>query len=127
MLQSGASAQSKTKDDVLAGVRAIAARFGERAGAAEEARRISQQSAQDMLDAGLARILMPRRFGGYQLDFETWLDVVLEISRHDASHGWCAALIIHHAHLIAHFPETAQQAVWAQGPDVALAASFAPS
>ena len=31
---------------------------------------------QAMLDAGLARILMPERFGGYGLDFETWYDVV---------------------------------------------------
>src|SRR4051812_10968900 len=79
-----------------------------------------------MLDAGLARILMPPRFGGYGLDFETWYDVVLDISRADASHGWCASLIIHHAHLVAQFPEAAQQAVWADGPDVAISASFAP-
>jgi 3-hydroxy-9,10-secoandrosta-1,3,5(10)-triene-9,17-dione monooxygenase len=51
---------------------------------------------------------------------------VLEISKADASHGWCASLIIHHAHLIGHFPEETQQAVWAKGPDVAIAASFAP-
>ena len=37
---------------------------------------------------------MPARFGGYDLDFETWHDVVLEISKADASHGWCASLII---------------------------------
>ena len=30
---------------------------------------------------------------------------MLEISRADASHGWCASLIIHHAHLIAQFSE----------------------
>jgi 3-hydroxy-9,10-secoandrosta-1,3,5(10)-triene-9,17-dione monooxygenase len=122
-----ATPQSATKQEILDRVRAIAPSFGERAGAAEEARRISEQSAQDMLAAGLARILMPKRFGGYELDFETWLDVVLEISRFDASHGWCAALIIHHAHLVGQYPEEAQQAVWAQGPDVAIAASFAPA
>ena len=75
---------------------------------------------------GLARILMPARFGGYDLDFDTWNDAVLEISHADASHGWCASLIVHHAHLVAQFPEECQQAVWADGPDVAIAASFAP-
>src|SRR5262245_34390285 len=80
-----------------------------------------------MLAAGLARILVPTRFGGYGLEFDTWLDAVLEISRYDASHGWCAALITHHVHLVGQFPEEAQQAVWAQGPDVAIAASFAPT
>ena len=79
-----------------------------------------------MLDAGVARILMPPRFGGYGLGFDTWYDAMIEISRADASHGWCAALITHHAHLIGQFPEETQQAIWADGPDVAIAASFAP-
>jgi hypothetical protein len=79
-----------------------------------------------MLDAGIARILMPPRFGGYGLDFDTWFDVTREISKADSSHGWCASLIIHHAHCIAQFPEEAQEAVWADGPDVAIAASFLP-
>jgi len=127
MSHSSASAPSATRQDVLERARALAPKFGARAAAAEEARRIGQESARDMLAAGLARILVPPRFGGYGLDFDTWLDVVLEISRLDASHGWCAALIIHHAHLVGQFPEEAQQAVWANGPDVAIAASFAPT
>jgi len=106
--------------------RTLAPRFAQRSEAAEEARRIPPESAREMLEAGLARILMPPRFGGHALDFETWCDVILELSKADASHGWCASLIIHHAHLVAQFPEEAQQAVWADGPDVAIAASFAP-
>jgi 3-hydroxy-9,10-secoandrosta-1,3,5(10)-triene-9,17-dione monooxygenase len=106
--------------------RALAATFAARADAAEQARRMPAESARDMLDAGLARILMPPRFGGYGLDFEAWYDVVLEISKADASHGWCASLIIHHAHLVAQFPQECQQAIWRNGPDVAIAASFAP-
>ena len=112
--------------NVVERVAALAPTFAERADAAEQARRIPAESARDMLDLGLARILMPQRFGGYDLDFDTWNDVVIEISKADASHGWCASLIIHHAHLIAQFPEACQQAVWADGPDVAIAASFAP-
>jgi len=49
------------------------------------------------------------------------------LSKADASHGWCAGLIIHHAHLIAQFPEPAQQALWAYGFYIAVAASFAPN
>jgi 3-hydroxy-9,10-secoandrosta-1,3,5(10)-triene-9,17-dione monooxygenase len=115
-----------TKAEMVERARKIAAKFGARAEATEEARRIPAQSAQEMLDAGLARILMPPRFGGYELDFETWYDVVIEISKADASHGWCASLLIHHAHLIAQYPEAMQRAIWDKGPDVAIAASFAP-
>jgi 3-hydroxy-9,10-secoandrosta-1,3,5(10)-triene-9,17-dione monooxygenase len=119
--------QTATKQQVMERVKAIAPAFAERAEVAEEARRLPMESVREMLDAGIARILMPTRFGGYGLGFDTWFDVVQEISKVDASHGWCAALIIHHAHLIAQYHEEAQQAVWADGPDVAIAASFAPT
>ena len=115
-----------TGNDIVERAAALAPTFAGRADAAEQARRLPAESARDLLDLGLARILMPARFGGYELDFKTWHDAVLAISRADASHGWCASLIVHHAHLVAQFPEECQQAVWADGPDVAIAASFAP-
>jgi 3-hydroxy-9,10-secoandrosta-1,3,5(10)-triene-9,17-dione monooxygenase len=127
MQHSPPSAQSTTKQEIVDRFRAIAPRFAGRAEAAERARKIPSESVQEMLVAGLARILIPSRFDGYGLDFDAWFDVVLEISKVDASHGWCASLIIHHAHLIGQFSEEAQQAVWADGPDVAIAASFAPA
>jgi 3-hydroxy-9,10-secoandrosta-1,3,5(10)-triene-9,17-dione monooxygenase len=116
-----------TKQEIVDRFRAMAPRFAGRAEAAEKTRKIPSESVQEMLAAGLARILVPSRFDGYGLDFDAWFEVVLEISKVDASHGWCASLIVHHAHLIGQFPEEAQQEVWAEGPDVAIAASFAPA
>lgn len=116
-----------TREQVLERVRALGPGFRKRADAAEQARRLPPESAQEMLDAGLARILMPARYGGYELGFDTWFEAVREISKADASHGWCASLITHHAHCMAQFPREAQDAIWAAGPDVAIAASFLPS
>src|SRR5262245_6349320 len=127
MLHFPRPAQTTTKEMIVERVRSIAPRFAGRAEAAEQARRIPVESVREMLAAGLARILAPTRFGGYGLDFDTWLDAVLEISKFDASHGWCASLIVHHAHFIGLFADGAQQAVWADGPDVAIAASLAPA
>ena len=93
-----------TAHEMVERARALAPRFAERAAAAEEARRLPEASAKDMLDAGFARILLPREIGGYGLGFDTWYEVTRELSKADASHGWCAGLIIHHAHLIAHVP-----------------------
>lgn len=123
----GQPAQRATRQDLLTRLPELARRFAERAAAAEEARRISPESAQDMLEAGFARILIPERIGGYGLGFEEWFDVTRELSKADASHGWCAGLIIHHAHLMAQFPEAAQKMLWANGLDVPVAASFAPA
>ncbi len=120
-------AHSPSREAILERARAMAPQFAQRAEVAEEARRISPESANDMLAAGFARILLPSRIGGCGLGFDTWFDVTCELSKADASHGWCAGLIIHHAHLIAQFPEEAQRTVWAEGLDVAIAASFAPN
>jgi 3-hydroxy-9,10-secoandrosta-1,3,5(10)-triene-9,17-dione monooxygenase len=119
--------QSVTGAEMLDRTRALASRFSGRAAAAEEARQVPPESAKEMLEAGLARILLPARVGGYGLGFDTWFEVTRELSKADASHGWCAGLIIHHAHLIGQFSEAAQNAVWADGPDVSVAASFPPN
>jgi 3-hydroxy-9,10-secoandrosta-1,3,5(10)-triene-9,17-dione monooxygenase len=127
MPNASSPAPAATREEILARARMLAPRFAARAEAAEEARQIPAQSASDMLDAGFARILLPERIGGYGLRFDTWYEVTRELSKADASHGWCAGLIIHHAHLIAQYPQAAQKAVWADGLDVPIAASFAPN
>jgi 3-hydroxy-9,10-secoandrosta-1,3,5(10)-triene-9,17-dione monooxygenase len=116
-----------TREEMVDRVRALAPGFRERAAAAEKDRRLPQESFDEMLAAEAARILLPRRFGGYELGMQTWIDVVIEAGKADASHGWCTSLIIHHAHLVAQFGEEAQQAVWANGPDVSVAAAIMPA
>jgi 3-hydroxy-9,10-secoandrosta-1,3,5(10)-triene-9,17-dione monooxygenase len=113
--------------EMMERAKALAPRFAARAEAAEQARRMPPESVKDMLDAGFARILLPVEIGGYGLGFDTWSEVMRELSKADASHGWCAGLIIHHAHLIAQYPKQAQQIIWADGFDVPIAASFAPN
>src|SRR3981081_1615291 len=93
-----------TGREILDRVRALAPRFRERAAAAEEARQLPRESVQELLDAGLTRLLVPRSAGGDGLGLDTWLDVAREIGKADASHGWCASLIIHHPHMVGMFP-----------------------
>jgi 3-hydroxy-9,10-secoandrosta-1,3,5(10)-triene-9,17-dione monooxygenase len=116
-----------TRDLVLERVRALLPAIRERAPLSDEQRSIPQRSAQEFMDAGLARILLPKQYGGAELGLRTWVDVVLEISAADAAHGWCASLLIHHPHYLAQFPEGAQADVWSGGPDVPMAATMTPA
>jgi 3-hydroxy-9,10-secoandrosta-1,3,5(10)-triene-9,17-dione monooxygenase len=120
-------AANDVREALLARVRALVPDIRNSAAAAEEARTISRGTADAMLAAGIARILVPRRYGGYGLSFDSWFEVVREIAKADASHGWCASLMAHHAHLVSQLPQAAQEAVWADGPDVSIAASLAPA
>jgi 3-hydroxy-9,10-secoandrosta-1,3,5(10)-triene-9,17-dione monooxygenase len=115
-----------THDAVLGRVRELTDRIREGAAAAEEARTIPPDIVDAFLGAGISRILIPPRFGGYGLGLDTWFEVVREIAKADASHGWCASLMIHHPHYVSQFPEEAQKAVWADGLDQSIAASIQP-
>ncbi len=118
---------SPTVDQVLESVRALLPAIRERAKDAEDNRSIPQVSAQEFLDAGLARMLLPKRYGGTELGMQAWVDVCVEIGKADAAHAWCASLMIHHPHYLAQFPDAAQADVWGDGPDVSVALTFTPT
>lgn len=115
-----------TTAELVARARELAPRFRQRAAVAEQERTLPNESVVEMLEAGFARILVPRRFGGYELGLETSFEVVREIGKADVSHAWCTALMIEIPHYVACYPQAAQEAVWASGPDVALAGSIMP-
>jgi len=113
-------------EELVARAHELAPRFRARAAAAEAARTLPAESVDDLLGAGFARILAPPRFGGCGLGLETSFEVVRALGRGDMSHAWCAALMIEIPRYVASYPLAAQQAVWAEGPDVALAGSIMP-
>jgi 3-hydroxy-9,10-secoandrosta-1,3,5(10)-triene-9,17-dione monooxygenase len=123
----GVERARETHDAVLGRVRELTGRIRDAAGAAEEARTISPEIVDALLGAGISRILIPPRFGGYGLGLDTWFEVVREIGKADASHAWCASLMIHHPHYVSQFPEEAQKAVWEEGLDQSIAASIQPA
>lgn len=106
--------------------RSLAPQMRDAAAVAEELRRLPAESVAALLDSEIAKALVPSRWGGMELGLETWFDVVTEISAGDASHGWCASLLVHLPQMIAAFPEEAQAAVWSDGANVPLAGAVVP-
>jgi 3-hydroxy-9,10-secoandrosta-1,3,5(10)-triene-9,17-dione monooxygenase len=121
-----ATAQPTSYEQLRANAAGLAPRIRARAASAEAARELPRDSVAELLDLGLPRALVPRRWGGMELPLEAWLGVVVEIARADASHGWCAGLLMHEPQMIAAFPEEAQQAVWGEDPNVPIAGSIMP-
>lgn len=97
--------------EVLDRVHGLLPGIAERAAQGERERKLPAESGAAFLDAGLARVLTPRRFGGYELGLDVWFDAVQAIGTVDAAHAWCASLIVHHPHYLAQFPLAAQEAV----------------
>lgn len=58
-------------------------------------------------------MLRPKRYGGLEVDLETFIRVCIEISRGDPGVGWSFELGASHAYQFAsHFPEAAQEAAF---------------
>jgi 3-hydroxy-9,10-secoandrosta-1,3,5(10)-triene-9,17-dione monooxygenase len=92
-----------TPTEVIERARICAAATRERAVEAEKARRQPVETIQELTGSGLTRLLTPKRWGGYELDFATVVEAVYEISKADASAGWCYSFLLLHNWLLAHY------------------------
>src|SRR5258707_9943308 len=116
--------EALTPLEVIERARICAAAIRERAVEAEKARRQPVETIQELTGSGLTRLLTPRRWGGYELDFATVVEAVYESSKADASAGWCYSFLLLHNWLLAYYPEQAQHDVWASSPDAHMAGSI---
>jgi 3-hydroxy-9,10-secoandrosta-1,3,5(10)-triene-9,17-dione monooxygenase len=116
-----------TYERAISLARTLAPAIAERAAAAEVQRCQPRETIQEIVDAGLVRLLTPARWGGHELSFNAFADSIIEIAKADGSAGWCYAFLIVHSWIMAHFPEEAQHDVWANDPDALIAASFFPT
>ena len=89
---------------LIAAARALSPTVRDDAESAERARRLTPRVYAAIRDAGFLRILLPRRFGGYELDLETAINVILELSAACGSTGWVASCGISHQWMVAQFP-----------------------
>lgn len=67
----------------------FAPRIADLADEIEKAKELPAALASDMADAGLFRLLVPRRFGGLEMDYPEYIRVVQTIARADGSVAWC--------------------------------------
>jgi len=90
-------------------------------------RRLADDNVQALREAGLCRLMVPARFGGYQTSIRTYVDVLAEVGRGCGSTSWVASLVNVCAWLAALFPERAQADIWGTNPDAWIAGSLAPN
>jgi alkylation response protein AidB-like acyl-CoA dehydrogenase len=94
---------------------------------AERERRIPEESIAALEEAGLFRITVPRRFGGYEVDLRTKIEVSAELARGCGSTSWVVTLINVCNWFAGLYCDQAQQEVFGSDPNARVAGVFAPS
>jgi 3-hydroxy-9,10-secoandrosta-1,3,5(10)-triene-9,17-dione monooxygenase len=99
-------------EELVARAAALVPALRARARGAEEAGRIPDETIDDVRDAGLFRAVVPRRYGGYEVDFKYVPQIFRELGRGCTSTAWTLGFLIYHNFQFGHFPEQAQDDVW---------------
>jgi 3-hydroxy-9,10-secoandrosta-1,3,5(10)-triene-9,17-dione monooxygenase len=123
-----ASGGATTLDELVERARGLAPRLQGRATQAEALRRMPDETMADFVQAGLLRVFVPERYGGYELDYgPVQLALSNVLGRACGSSAWIQSVLACHAWIVGMYPKAAQDAVWTDGPDTIVASAFAPS
>ena len=103
------------EEELIARARALVPKLAERAERCERERRIPAESIDELKQAGLFHILLPKAYGGFELDFSVFVKVAIELGRGCASTAWVYQNNAMHQLILGLFPEQTQNELWANG------------
>jgi 3-hydroxy-9,10-secoandrosta-1,3,5(10)-triene-9,17-dione monooxygenase len=105
-----------TGAELLERARALRPLLVERQAETEEATRYSEDTHRQLLEAGIYKMLVPRRYGGHELDLVSFARVIVELARGCPSTGWSVCLPSGHALMVASWlGEQAQDEIFGGG------------
>lgn len=111
---------------LLEAARAMVPRLAERAQATDEAGIVSPESVKEIAEAGLFRVLQPKRWGGYELDPRVFYTIQMTLAEGCMSTAWIYGVISVHNWQLALFPEQAQEDIWNKDTGTLIASTYMP-
>lgn len=115
-----------TKEQAVRRARELAGFIAPRAIDVEERRRLDDETVAEIVASGLVETLVPERFGGAGLDWDTLVDTSAEIGKVCGSTAWCFSFFAGHTWLVGQFGAKVQEQVWGPSPRTLFGTSFAP-
>ncbi len=113
--------------ELVARAKALRPLLQKNAAKTEEDRRVAEENIQAIADAGLFRITVPRRYGGYEVNIHTKLEVSAALGEGCGSTAWAVTLINVCNWFTSLYPQQAQDEVFGANPNARVAGVFAPS
>jgi 3-hydroxy-9,10-secoandrosta-1,3,5(10)-triene-9,17-dione monooxygenase len=109
---------------MIARAAALVPQLRERAARTEELRRLPPETERDLHDAGLFRLVQPKRVGGSEFDYVALVDCADVLGQGDASVAWNFANLASHHWMLGMFDKRAQDEVWSKDANTLIASSF---
>ncbi|MBI1757948.1 MAG: acyl-CoA dehydrogenase family protein [Actinobacteria bacterium] len=92
----------------------------------EENRRLHGETIDALAEAGIFRMRVPARYGGYESELKTLNEVMVELGRGDGSVAWTASVWAIPGWMVGMFPDEVQDEVYST-PDVRVCGALSPS
>ena len=122
-----AKARCPGPDGLTDRVRALTPLIAEHAAQAEADRKPVDEVIEALERSGVFKSFVPRRFGGYEIDNASFIDIGIAIGEACASTGWVTTFCMEHNWMLAQFPPETQEAIFAELPYIIAPASITPS
>ena len=100
------------KDECIRRARELAPLLAEHAAEAERIRRPVDRVIDALAESRLFELMVPKAYGGLELDLDTFTEVGLALSEGDASMAWIALFYIEHNWMLCQFPDAFQQKLY---------------
>lgn len=116
------------KVDVVASASALISNLRKRAKETEEIKLIPEATMKELREAGLFKMLRPKRYGGLEVNMFEYSKAIVEISKGCGSTGWIVALCAIRELMVAEsFSEKAHDEIFGENPeDVLFAGVYEP-
>ena len=124
---SASTLELPTDAELVARARELKPLLAGNAAQGETDRRVVEESIQALTDAGLFKISVPKRYGGYETSMRTMLDVSAEVAEADGGASWVVTLINVCNWMVGLMPEKAQDDVFGADPDAKVSGVLAPT
>ena len=113
-------------EELLERARALAPAIRERARQTALNGDVPPESVAAIREAGLFRILQPKRYSGYEMHPNTFFDVQKILAEACMSTGWIFGVLGCHPYQIGLFDDRAQADVWGENPDMLASSTYQP-
>lgn len=121
------AALSDTAKELLSRAAELRPLLERNAAQGEADRRIPDETIDALAAAGLFKITVPRRLGGYEVDIRTKLEVSAAVAEGDGATGWVLALTNVCHWLVGLYRDEAQQEIFGADPDARVCGVLTPS